>query len=285
MKKPRIASLAYLLAGVLIGVGLSHLHRFVRVVYAHQEHRANQVRQELVQRSPAAISCETIVQTYADVGVVAYLSADAPLGTTSPSAVFQVKGPHKTDPWQPCTTAGICNGAALPDVTHPGADPADGTPRYAANVNAVTAQAFGPQGAFDFASPRWIRLVTQYSMSGPACVSQATFEVNANADYPIFLFVPQGKSITRLMTFGRELLPGKNWIPCDNVVNPPNGLWIGAGCSGLILNFGYKPLSPDDSPDPSDGATGLYIGCVSKAQNGIVSSSSRLGCRISVTYQ
>lgn len=290
MKRTWIASIVYLIVGVLIGAQVPRSLHAVRLSYARmrQEHRANQIREGFLQEHLASLTCNTIVQTYADVGVVPYLTADVPLGVTLPNALFEVRGPHETDPWQTCTAAGICDGAALPDVTHPGADPADGTPRYAASVSAATGQASGPGGKFDFASPRWIRLVTQYNMNPPPCVAQATFEVNANADYPTLMFIPPGRSITQLTTFGRELLPGKNWVQCDNVLNPPNGLWVGSGCSGMVLQFGYKPLPRD----PSDGSTGLYIGCVSKYQSGAVNgnpitiaSGSRLGCRIRLSYQ
>jgi hypothetical protein len=228
------------------------------------------------QNVPAAVAltCNTIIQTYADVGAARYLSADVPLGATDLHPVFAVKGPHDTDAWQTCNPATTCNCAVLPDMSHPGADPADASPRYAAFVSAATTSG----GPVIFASPRWIRLVTQYTMGSALCLSQATFEVNAGGDYPVQMFVPQGKTIKRITTFARPLHDADHWIQCDDLNPPPMPGWIGPPCDGMVLRFGYTAL-PDD---PSDHSKGLNIGCSGK--NGIFSSSDRLGCRIQFQY-
>jgi hypothetical protein len=226
-------------------------------------------------------SCETIVQTYVTAGTVAYLSADVPAnqGTRDKGAVSGVKGPREGDAWVTCTTLGKCSGANIPDLSHPGADPQDASPRYAGFFSATTAAS----GGFVFASPRWIRLVTNYTMTTPNCLSQATFEVNANADYPLLMFIPPGRSIKRITTFVRELVSGQagQWLQCDDVTNPPRLGWIGPVCDGKLLNFGYKALPPD----ASDGATGIYVGCVNKIVGDIsIASTNRRGCRVQLQY-
>jgi hypothetical protein len=283
MKRISAFTIICLLASAAIGAELSGALSAVQVSGEGigQGDGVDQDTRVGAQEDTAGQVCFTIVQSYANVGVVPYLSADVPtLAKGRHGASFEVKGPHETDPWQTCPGGGICNGAVLPDLSHPGADPVDGAPRYAANVSASTAQATGPGGAFNFASPRWIRLRTRYRMNPGPCLSQETFEVNANSDYPTQVFIPRGKTIQRLRTFGRRLLPGQNWIQCDDVINPPaTGDWVGHGCSGMILQFGYKHLAND----PSDGASGLSIGCVNKY--GGISSAERLGCRIQLEYK
>jgi hypothetical protein len=225
----------------------------------------------------AGLTCNTIIQTYADVGTAPYLSADVPLGATDLHPVFSVKGPHATDAWQTCNPATTCNGAVLPDMSHPGADPADGSPRYAGSVSAVTATS----GSFAFASPRWVRLITQYTVASALCLSQATFEVNANADYPVLLFVPPGKTIKRIRTFGRQLAPPGNWVQCDDLSSPTPGT-SGSHCPGLILQFNYNA----SLNDPSDHSQGWNIACASKFVTGgfTTSSPNRLGCRVQFQY-
>jgi len=292
MRKPIIVCVICGILGVLTGLELPRfVGRFgVRwpgiVSEVHQVENRSPIRtNELYGTgtpSTAGIQpCFTTVQTYVTVDQIAYLTADVPAqGAADLGAVFQVKGPTGNEPWQTCTAAGKCNGAALPDISHPGADPADGSPRYAAMVSAVTAQS----GILDFASPRWIRLVTRYNMSpvGP-CVSQETFEVNPGDGYPIYMFIPANKTIRRLTTFWRELLPGKAWTQCDDVVDPvTNTVWVGGGnCGGV--RFGYEPPLVKD---PSDHSSGLYIGCTTKSVSGsiTIATHDRRGCRIQLQY-
>lgn len=225
----------------------------------------------------AGLTCNTIIQAYADVGAAQYLSADVPLGATDLHPVFSVKGPHETDAWQTCNPATTCNGAVLPDMSHHGADPADGSPRYAGSAYAVTATG----GGLAFASPRWVRLITQYTVASALCLSQATFEVNANADYLVLMFAPPGKTIKRITTFGRQLAPSGNWVQCDDLTSPTPGT-SGSHCPGMILQFNYNA----SLNDPSDHSQGWNIACASKFVNGSITTSSpnRLGCRVQFQY-
>jgi hypothetical protein len=100
MRRAWIASLIFLIVGILIGVEMPRAFHATRLLYARmkQERRANEIRTALLQQNAAVQTCNTIVQTYADVGVVAYLSADVPVGATDRGAVFCRVAPRSQAP-------------------------------------------------------------------------------------------------------------------------------------------------------------------------------------------
>jgi hypothetical protein len=232
-----------------------------------------------VQKPPAAATtCYTMIQNYANVPNIPFFAADVPAGATDLHPVFAVKGPQATNPWVTCSPSTTCNGALLPNMSTPGADPDDGAVHYSAFVTPQTAVS----GPFAFASPRYVRLVSQYTMTSPTCVSESSFEVAANADFAIQMVVPPGKTITRITTFMRELFPGHHWMQCDDWVNPAAGNVVGRGCAGQLLIYAYVT----QPPDPSDHAQSVLMSCINKIVGPTITtaSSNRRGCRVRLQY-
>jgi hypothetical protein len=236
----------------------------------------------LTEPRPAAagLTCYTIVQAIA-AGPV-FLQADVPKGATDLKPVFAVKGPHDTDPWVSCPPgATTCNGAFLFDTSHPsGADSQDGALHYAGTVGplAVNVNNANP---LVMSSPRYVRLVSQYTVGSATCLSQATFEVADGGDYPTQMAIPVGKTVTRIMTFMRELPPADTvWVPCDDWKPPPTGTTVGRNCN--ILKFGYNTFTTD----AADQAQTISIGCSNKivSGDGTLTSGKRRACRIQFQY-
>lgn len=228
------------------------------------------------ERNPAPLTCVSISQVYATTPNV-FLTADVPTGATDLHPVFEVKGPHDTDPWVQCKPSTMCDGVVLPDQNHPGADPDDGALHYAAYVS--------PQGTtsfpFSFTSPRYFRLISQYTIISPTCVSEFSFEVASNADSSVQIVVPPGKSISRITTFMRELIPAsQHWMQCHDWVNPAAGNFSATGCPIFLYAYVTQP------PDPYDHAQSVLVTCTNKIVNGTVTTSSpnRRGCRVRVEY-
>jgi hypothetical protein len=240
------------------------------------------------------LTCSTIVQAPTVAPNDVWLTADVPKGATDLHPVFAVKRPPETNPWVPCSPGTTCNGVALPDMSHPGADSDDAALHYAlylspAPLGAYLAPAPVVAGIVQmqfpslppFYSPRWVRLISQYTMTSAVCASQSSFEVASNADSPlIHMAVPPGKSITRITTYMRELSAGNHWVQHDDWVNPAPGNVAGAPSN--MLRFFYRTMPADQA----DHAQSVLVGCVNRVVNGdlTISSPNRRGCRVRLEY-
>jgi hypothetical protein len=115
-------------------------------------------------------------------------------------------------PWLTCQAGVACGNAIFDARTSLGffghAD-ADGARTYGSLVKVTPG----------WSAETYVRLALTYTVKGggPECVSQQSWEINANSIAPMALTIPDGKTFDRYATYASELPPRNDvgWHQCD----------------------------------------------------------------------
>ena len=230
-------------------------------------------------KRPAATTCQSITQgPVPRLGESLRLIADVPAGSTVVDKKFFVREEKNGAPWVECAPATQrCNGATLPNLNFPGADPGDSSPHYAADVRRYFG---GGDPKVAFSTPIVARMVITYNTTASTCRSLASWEIAGwhTASESYYHMIPPGKTQLAFRTFGRELDPSGSWKLCD--ASTPN----------TVNQCDPRPwqlrVSINHYEDTTDRAKGYLVLCKSQGlSDRNIITAARRGCRTELEYQ
>jgi hypothetical protein len=215
-----------------------------------------------------------------------FLNVEVPSGHTPISFETLAKVKAGGSAWINCpSTCGDVIPQAGLSLTNHGVSLGDSTyPSSASFSGLITPVWHGPPNGRYF-EPTFVRLSVSYNSTDSSCLSQASWEVDANHSQPMALMVPAGRHLTHFSFYATEIPPQKvKWQACDYwhspnttdfdhcISGPPNLI-------GMVHNPPAVFIDDDGSVVGSAQAQGIQFIC----SNG--NGQTRRGCRGQISYE
>jgi hypothetical protein len=220
----------------------------------------------------APVTCVSAAQTAASVNSNTYVPVDVPPGGTLVSAVPWVRLWSDTAKtvWAPCAFGQLCTISGNPFLSKAivGAlgGPEDVAPDHAYRYTTTFGTTFDRTGIYG-------RLTLTYTMPGPHCLAQQTFNVNARSVAEWTMLIPGSAQVVDTRTYGRELVNNTDpWSLCDDF-----GTGVRNRCTPVAGPVGRLGFTLIPKSDVTDQATGNRNQCGND-------TDSRRGCRIEIEY-
>lgn len=253
----------YVLATVLVALAVAE-------AFTLHELDASPKKSRPALRTAGPVTCVSSAQGTGTVNSKTYIPVDVPPGGTLVSAVPWVRLWSDTSktPWAPCafgqqcTIPGLLSRAIIGALGGPEAVAPDNANRYTTTI-----------GTTNDRTAVYGRLTLTYTMPGPRCLAQQTFNVNARSVGEFVMVVPSTAQVFDTRTYGRELVNNTDpWALCDDF-----GTGVRNRCQPVPGPVGRLGFTLIPKTDVSDQATGNRNQCGND-------TDSRRGCRIEIEY-
>jgi hypothetical protein len=240
-------------------------------------------------QAAAQITCTTIAEgllTHSPVSGInlpmadkVLLVADVP-GGGHPVSLEMMEVPRVGGSWTKCQAGVPCGDAIFPagtSISSYGGVLADGSMHYGALVEANWHFSNG----VGFYGDTFIRLAVTYTINAEVCISQQSWELAANQNFPMALIIPEGKTLVGFNTFATEIPPSiPVWHTCD--------VWKGGGLTTHDACVAGPPGAIGFILGPiNDLGAGVPVGQARGFENLCSNASGHLrrACKVQILYK